>query len=192
MVDVKLVTNKVLVRDDQNDKSHTILDTGGTALQVDTVLWVDIVEREEKAIHQGGQNSTNRLYEITMAYTAGTGPDEEVTAEILKVTTDTATTSVERGEFNNFRVNMIGMSALQTSYSNSNVTYNLFFWSHGADDGTLFKVHSQRVPITMGEDNESDITLVDGVTTFEYSKTVKMQAAELVDTFDVFTVGNMV
>ena len=187
MVDIKYAFNKTLVRDNQTNKTHTILDDQGAALDVDKVLWVDVVEREDKPIHTGQGNSVNRLYEITMAYLPDTGSGTPVTAQIRKLTTDESLTATQRAVFNNFRVNNVGMNALPTIYIDNNVTYNCFFWSHGADDGTLFIVFSQRIKVRLGEE-DSGLTVLDGKTTFGYSKSVRIHVADLTDTHDLFVV----
>ena len=95
MVDIKYAFNKTIVRDNQTNKFHTIVDGQGAELDVEKVLWVDVVQREDKAVHTGGGNSINRLYEITMAYLPDTGTGEPVTAQIRKLTTDGSTTATQ-------------------------------------------------------------------------------------------------
>lgn len=187
MVDIKYAFNKTLVTDEQLSKQHTFVDDQGADLPVDEVLWVDVEERENKAIHQGSTNSNNRLYEMTMAYLPDTGSGEPVTAQIRKITTDQLTTATQRVQFNNTRVNVLGMSALSTIYINDNVTHNCFFWSHGVSDGTLFTVYSQRIKLQMG-DEDSGLTVLDGQNTIQYSRSTKVHITELIDVHDLFVV----
>lgn len=181
MVDVLIAHDTVEIDDSQVAVQHIFEDTVGANLLVDEVVWIEVEEAESQI---AGNGSVKKVYDLTMAYFAGT-PGTIVAAEIRRAETDPSTTPVLRASFNQFGATSIGMNLMAIENENDKVRYNVFNWSFGAASGVLTNIHSQRV--VRDTINRSAIAAVTGITTLIENKTIKVSTASDIDVYDVFT-----
>ncbi len=178
MVDVLLAYDRITINQNQGSIQHIFKDTAGADILVDSVLWVEVTEIQRSL---GNNGLFDIVYDLTMAYFAGT-PGEEVVAEIRRITTDETETPVLRATFNQFGVTPIGMNVLQLDREDNNTRYNVFNWSTGAVSGTVTNIHSQRVQ--RNTVRQSAIVALTGATLIIHSNSSRNNSQGLNDTYD--------
>ncbi len=160
MVDILYAYDKVSWRDDQPQKNHTIRDDVEEITTISQVVSIDFHEVEAHAVHNAGNNSTIRVYEITMAYVDG--GDQDVFIEMKKIVKTNVDETEDFGIYNVAKDTILPMTAIPITDVNSVITYNCFFPSTG-DSVVPFNVHleAKRIPSVEGE-READIPLSTG------------------------------
>ena len=125
MVEILYAYDKVSWRDDQPQKNHTIRDDVEEITTISQVVSIDFHEVEAHAVHNQGDNSIIRTYEITMAYVDG--GDQDVFIEMEKIVKNNVAETESFGLYNVAKDTILSMTAIPIINKNSVVTYNCFF-----------------------------------------------------------------
>jgi len=160
MVEILYAYDKVTWLDDDEQKTHTIRDDVEEITTISQVVSIDFHEVEAHGTHVGVNNTTTRVYEITMAYVDG-GSDS-VFILMKKIVKNNVAETESFGLYNLGKEIILPMTAIPIINKNSIVTYNCFFPSTGDPFGPInIHLEAKRIPSVEGE-READIPLSTG------------------------------